>query len=231
MVNVTELMDLLDLATLDYQSAWNSQERVHAQILDGTGTESILFVEHPPVITFGRRAADSAMHLVASREMLKEMGVDVVESDRGGDITFHGPGQLVAYPIVRLNDHQLSVGGYVKALEHAVIGTLGHFGIEAFLDPGAIGVWVRRSDGTPAKVCALGVRIKRGISMHGIALNVATDLRYFELIVPCGLTGRPVTSMQQLLGERCPSMVEIKPVLAKQIETCVTTMGRHNTGR
>lgn len=223
-------MQIIDLSTLDYRSAWARQEDVHAQVLEGA-EEAIFFVEHTPVITFGRRAADSAKHLVASREQLQAMGVELVESDRGGDITFHGPGQLVAYPIVRLGDHHLSVGAYVKALEHAVVGTLKEFGIDAHLDPGAIGVWTQRPDGMEAKICALGVRIKRGVSMHGIALNITTDLRYFDLIVPCGLVGRPVTSIRQILGDRCPAMDEVKPVLARQIETCVATMGRHNAGR
>jgi lipoate-protein ligase B len=206
---------LIDLGHLDYRAAWAKQEDVHAQVLAGTD-ETILLVEHPPTITFGRRAAESASHLIASVERLRGMGVDLVESDRGGDITFHGPGQLVAYPIVRLADHRLSVGAYVKALEHAVIDTLAHFGIASHLDPAAIGVWTT-VDAAPAKICALGVRIKRGVSLHGIALNVTTDLRYFDLIIPCGLAGRGVTSVAAVLGERTPTMEAIKPILTKRI--------------
>jgi lipoyl(octanoyl) transferase len=240
-------MRIIDLGTLNYTDAWREQERVHAEVLAGA-EEAILLVEHTPVITFGRRAEDSAKHLVASRDALKQLNVDLVESDRGGDITFHGPGQLVAYPIVRLADHRLSVGAYVKALEHAVMQTLAHFGIDSFLDPGAIGVWVdmsqkRRatSDETPldsslvaprsshpAKVCALGVRIKRGVSMHGIALNITTDLSWFNLIVPCGITGKAVTSLDKIMGDRVPSMDEVKRILVSRIAACVNEGIRNN---
>ena len=207
-------MHVIDLGTLDYRSAWQRQEAVHAEVLAGK-EEAILLVEHPPVITLGRRVADSASHLVARPESLAAAGIEVVESDRGGDITFHGPGQLVAYPIVRLADHRLSVGAYVKTLEYAVIAALKTFGINAFLDPGAIGIWT----GAPAaKICALGVRIKRGVSLHGIALNVTTDLQYFDLIDPCGLGGRPVTSMQRALDVACPPMRKVKDAVAAAVE-------------
>ncbi|MGN6725537.1 MAG: lipoyl(octanoyl) transferase LipB [Tepidisphaeraceae bacterium] len=226
-------MRVIDLSILDYRSAWREQERVHDAVREGA-EEAILLVEHPPVITFGRRAAESASHLVASQELLAARGVEIVESDRGGDITFHGPGQLVAYPIVRLADHRLSVGAYVKVLEHAVIDTLARFEISAELDPGAIGVWTRPASmgsATLEKICALGVRIKGGVSMHGVALNVTTDLSYFNLIVPCGLSGRPVTSMRAVLGERCPTMGEVKTELAGRIEACLARASRHNAAR
>lgn len=207
---------MIDIGNLAYRDAWRRQEAVHAEVLAGAEA-AVLLVEHPPVITFGRRAADSAGHLVASRESLNDQGIDVVESDRGGDVTFHGPGQLVAYPIVRLADHRLSVGAYVKTLEHAVIATLAAIGIDAFLDPAAIGIWTNQSSSIPAKICALGVRIKRGVSMHGVALNVTTDLNYFKLIDPCGLGGRPVTSVRKILGDAGPTLAAIKPILAEQI--------------
>lgn len=215
-------MRVIDLGMLDYQSAWQTQLQVHEQVLNGA-EEAICLVEHLPVITLGRRAQESLKHLTASREYLHELGVELVESDRGGDITFHGPGQLVVYPIVRLSDHRLSVGGYVKCLEKAVLRTVKHFGIEGYLEPGAIGVWTRKG-----KICALGVRIKRGVSMHGIALNVTTDLKWFELIVPCGLSGRGVTSMQQWLGERTPGFDQVKSVLVSEIVACVNASGRDN---
>lgn len=193
-----------------YREAWTAQEETHGVVMEG-GEERLLLVEHPPVITFGRRP-NVARNMVASEEQLAKMGVEVVQSDRGGDITFHGPGQLVAYPIVRLIDHQLSVGGYVRRLEQVVIDTLGDFGIAGQLDPAAVGVWTEHN-GTLAKICALGVRIRRGVSMHGIALNLTTDLRYFNLIVPCGLS-RPVTSMGAILGKRAPGMQRVKETLA-----------------
>jgi len=155
-------------------------------------------------------------HLIASDEQLAKLGVEVVQSDRGGDITFHGPGQLVVYPILRLNDHRLSVGGYVHALERAVIATLAEFGIEAHADPSAVGVWTRHA-GRDAKICAIGVRIKRGVSLHGLALNIETDLRYFDLIVPCGLAGRAVTSMREVMGERTPAVEKVREALAVRL--------------
>lgn len=197
-----------------YREAWAVQEAAHAEVLAG-GAERVLFVEHPPVITFGRRPG-VARNLIASDEQLAKLGVEVVQSDRGGDITFHGPGQIVAYPIVRLNDHGLSVGAYVHGIERAVVATLADFGITAAPDPKAVGVWTDDS-GASAKICAIGVRIKRGISLHGLALNVDTNLEYFNLIVPCGLAGRPVTSMRKLMGERTPSPDAVKQSLARHL--------------
>jgi lipoyl(octanoyl) transferase len=130
-------------------------------------------------------------------------------------VTFHGPGQVVAYPIVRLNDHRLSVGAFVRRLEETVIATLKDFGIPAQKDPCAIGVWVPRADGQLAKISALGVRIRRGVSMHGVALNVMTDLRYFDLIVPCGLADRAVTSVEQVLGGAAPDIEDVKAAVAR----------------
>ncbi len=204
-------MLFLDLNTMPYREAWAEQERAQEAVLAG-GEERVFFVEHPPVITYGRRP-EGAKNLVAATDTLGQMGVEVVHSDRGGDITFHGPGQLVAYPIVRIADHRLSVGGYVRRLEDVVIETLAVFNVEGIKDPAAPGVWVRADSGELAKICALGVRIRRGVSMHGIALNVTTDLRYFNLIIPCGLPGRPVTSLEKLLGERCPTMPQVKTAL------------------
>jgi lipoyl(octanoyl) transferase len=207
-------MRVIDLGTMPYRDAWAVQERAHADVLDGA-EEQLLLVEHPPVITFGRRPG-VARNVIASDESLTQLDVDVVQSDRGGEVTFHGPGQVVAYPIVRLNDHRLSVGAFVRRLEETVIATLRELGIAAEKSPDAIGVWVPQPDGRLAKICALGVRIRRGVSMHGVALNVTTDLRYFDLIVPCGLVDRPVTSVQKVLGEQAPSIERTKQVLAEE---------------
>ena len=204
-----------DLGLIDYREAWALQEQAHLRVLDG-GQETLFVLEHPPVVTLGRRAGVSR-HLVASEQQLAQLGVQLVQTDRGGDITFHGPGQLVGYPIVRLIDHGLSVGGYVHTLERVVIECLKTWGIDAQTDPSAVGVWVGHG-GQQKKICALGVRIRRGISLHGIALNVTTDLRYFNLMVPCGLQGKGVTSLQELLGERCPAMAEVKQVFARHME-------------
>jgi len=207
---------------MPYRDAWAAQEAAHAEVLAG-GEERVLLVEHPPVITFGRRAGVER-HLVASAAQLAALGVEVVQSDRGGDITFHGPGQVVAYPIVRLVDHALSVGGYVRALERAAIEALRTFGVLARRDEGAVGVWVDDpAAGTSAKICAIGVRIRRGVSLHGLALNVTTDLRYFNLIVPCGLAGRPVTSLAELLPNQTPTMASVKGVLAGTLQQALAT--------
>jgi lipoyl(octanoyl) transferase len=204
-------MRIHDLGLMDYRSAWAAQEATHEEVLAG-GEETLLLVEHPPVITFGRRPGGER-NLLTPEPQLAAMGVELVQSDRGGDVTFHGPGQIVAYPIVRIAEHGLSVSGYVHALENVVIAALAQFGIRGQLDASAIGVWVDLG-GKLAKICALGVRIRRGVSLHGIALNVDTDLRYFNLIVPCGLVERPVTSVRQILGPDGPTMSEVRQALA-----------------
>jgi lipoyl(octanoyl) transferase len=164
-------------------------------------------------------------------EVLRSRGVDVVPSDRGGDVTFHGPGQLVAYPIIRLIDHQLSVGGYVRALEGAVIQCLSDFGMAARKDDCAVGVWVDDGTGALAKICAIGVRVRRGVTLHGLALNVTTDLSFFDLIIPCGLVGRPVTSLRKLRGDQAPAMQRVKQALgARLVEHLNGRAAEHATG-
>ncbi len=194
-------MQRIDLGILAYRPAWVMQEAAHAEVLAG-GKERVFFVEHPPVITFGRRPG-VGRNVIASDEQLAKLGVEVVQSDRGGDVTFHGPGQVVMYPILRLSDRKMLAGSYVRGLLEVISSTLTDFGLSPVIEKDAIGVWV--GEGTSrAKICALGVRIRRGVSMHGIALNVTTNLDYFGLIVPCGLTGRPVTSMARLMGQAVP---------------------------
>jgi lipoyl(octanoyl) transferase len=221
-----------------YRDAWALQERVHAEVVGG-GAERILLVEHPPVITFGRRPGVDR-NVVASADEIAARGVEVVPSDRGGDVTFHGPGQLVVYPIVRLIDHGLSVGAYVRTLERSVIEALSEFGIKARKDDCAVGVWVDdpRAPGpgpaacgvagrfppTLAKICAVGVRVRQGVTLHGLALNVTTDLSYFNLIIPCGLAGRPVTSLQKLLGPRCPGMDDVKRTVSGRLVSNLSPM-------
>ena len=207
-------MRLLDLDILDYRAAWVRQEELHAEVLAG-GEEVVLLVEHPPTITLGRRAAVSAEHLKATPQELKNLHVAVVESDRGGDITFHGPGQVLAYPILRLADRSLSVGGYMRQLQEAVVDAVKPFHIDGHLDPAAPGVWVDDpAHDQPAKLAAVGVRVRRGVTLHGLALNVETDLSFFDLIVPCNLP-RPVTSLHKLLHDRAPSLQAVKGVLGR----------------
>lgn len=205
-------MIVRDLGLMPYRDAWELQQQIHASIVDGA-EEQVLLVEHPPVVTLGRRP-EIFRNLIATHEQLTERGVELVETDRGGDVTFHGPGQLVAYPIVRLIDHGLSVGGYVHRLEDAIATALAPLGLTAGRDVCAVGVWVDRGPTQqPAKIAAIGVRVRKGTTMHGLALNVSTDLSYFDLIVPCGLKGRPVTSLSRELS-RDISMTEAKDRLS-----------------
>lgn len=207
---------------LDYRSAWKKQEEIHEQVLAG-GDEVILLVEHPPTITYGRRAEDSASHLLATPQQLQNLHVEVVPSDRGGDITFHGPGQIVAYPIIRLADHNFSIGAYMKQLQMAAVDALATFHIEGRCEAGSPGVWVhdKLHDDQLAKVAAVGVRVRRGVTMHGLALNVEPDLNFFDLIIPCGLQ-RPVTSLRRVAGMRAPSMEAVKEVLVRCLVSRLT---------
>ena len=203
-----------DLGQMAYRAAWDAQERVHQNVVAG-GPETILIVEHPPVITLGRRA-ESIVNLIASPEELARRNIELVHSDRGGDITFHGPGQIVAYPIIRLADHGLSVSGYVHRLEAIVIATLAEIGIKSHADPKVVGVWTD-DGGHAAKICAIGVRIRRGVSLHGLALNVDIDLTSFAHIIPCGLENRAVTSIAKILGDKSPAIQTVKENLIQHL--------------
>jgi len=215
-----------DLGRMPYANALALQRQVHQQVLDGQSPQTLLLVEHDPVITVSRRPSVK-QHLLVDEPRLAELGIDVQPTDRGGDVTYHGPGQLVAYPIIRLAPLGLNVGRYMRWLERVVIDTVGPWGIDACLDDCATGVWVERGgsvQGTSidpaacgsaaesrlAKLCAMGVRVRRNVTLHGLALNVTTHLEHFRTIVPCGLVGREVTSMQRLLGPRTPTMAQVK---------------------
>ncbi len=175
--------------------AWQ-QARAEA-VRAGEATEVLVMLQHPPVYTLGMRGGRE--HLLVAPEQLARRGASVVATDRGGDITFHGPGQLVAYPILDLRRRGLGPASYVRMLEATIIETLARFGIEAARVPGRPGVWAEGS-----KVAALGVRVRGGVSTHGLALNVSTDLDWFGLIVPCGIADAGVTSMERLLGVAPP---------------------------
>lgn len=215
---------LVDLGLMPYAAALAVQRQHLEEVLasrDAGRPEvgRVLLVEHPPVITVSARP-DAGRHLLGDAATLEAAGVVVEQTDRGGDITYHGPGQLVAYPILDLNVLGLRIHEYMRMLETAVIATCNSFGVRAIRDPVATGVWVPRStdaDAPAAKICAMGVRVRKWASMHGLALNVTTNLDHFALIVPCGLVGRPVTSLQQVLGSRTPSMAEAKRSLCDSI--------------
>jgi lipoate-protein ligase B len=195
---------------LRYREAWEQQETLASEVRNGND-DALIFVEHPPVYTFGRRIR--LEHLLVAAEELSMRGAEVVESDRGGDITFHGPGQIVAYPIINLKRRGLGPSDYVRGLEETVIRALDRFGIVAERSPGRPGVWVGNS-----KIAAIGVRVRGGVTTHGFALNVSTDLRWFEAIIPCGLNGFGVTSMEHEVGGGHFTLAEVEDALVTTFE-------------
>lgn len=223
----SERLAFRDLGRIRYADALALQRETHARTVaarEGAPEPmTVYLLEHdPPVITVSRRPG-AAAHLLATPEALARAGVEVEETDRGGDITYHGPGQLVVYPIVDLNRLGLRIHGYMRLLEQVVIDAVAAFGVVGRRDEGATGVWVGGEEGAGGrKLCAMGVRVSRWVAMHGFALNVAPNLAHFGLIVPCGLVGRPVTSLAAELGDRQPSMDEVKRVVA---ETLVAAVG------
>jgi len=181
---------LRELGRTDYGQALELQHQLIAERQQGLIPDQLLLLEHPHVITLGRNG--HANNLLASAEVLSRAGIAFYPTDRGGDVTYHGPGQLVGYPIIDLREWKRDVGAYVRAVEQAIIDTLADYGISASRIPKLTGVWV-----DDRKIAAIGVRISRWVTSHGFALNVSTDLSYFQYIVPCGLT-KPVTSMAAL---------------------------------
>lgn len=182
------LCEFTDLGRMGYTEALALQQQLVARRKAGEIPDQLLFVEHPHVITLGRNAKEQ--NVLASPDVLARTGIDVQVTDRGGDVTYHGPGQLVGYPIVDLKDWKRDVGAYVRAIEETLIQTLDEFGLRGERVAGMTGVWV---DG--GKIAAIGVHLSRWVTSHGFALNVDTALDYFRYIVPCGLT-RPVTSLR-----------------------------------
>ena len=201
----------VELGLIGYADAWELQKRLVAARKAGAIPDVLLFCEHPHVITLGRNGRRE--HLLASEHVLRQKGVEFHETDRGGDITYHGPGQIVGYPILDLNDLRRDVHWYVRMLEECMIRATGDFGIVARREGGKTGIWVQTGE-TAEKLGAIGVRISRWVTSHGFAYNVATDLRYFDLIVPCGIVERKATSLEKLL-ERGVTRNEVAPRLAK----------------
>ena len=187
------------LGTVPYMVAWDIQKKHHAARLAGEIPDTLLLVEHPPVYTFGKNANKA--------NLLNPRDAEVIQSDRGGDITWHGPGQIVGYPIINLKEHKPSVSWYMRTLEEMIIRTLANFNIISGRIKGLTGVWV-----VDRKICALGVRLSRWVTMHGFALNIAPDLSYFAGMIPCGISDKGVTSMAVEL-DRQISISEVAPVL------------------
>jgi lipoyl(octanoyl) transferase len=186
------------LGRIDYREAWALQKRLAGERADGLIGDRLLLLEHPPVLTLGRGADDS--HILASPAQLARRGIEVVRVERGGEVTYHGPGQLVAYPIVALSRLGLLIRPLVRALEGAMADTCRAYGVEADRREGHPGCWVDPEGARPLKIGALGLRVERGVSYHGIALNVTTDLADFELIDPCGMPGVESTSIAREAG-------------------------------
>ena len=177
---------------LAYEAAWRWQNERAEEVRNGED-EALALLQHPPVFTFGKRIRPEHL-LVAPAELLAR-GASVIETDRGGDVTFHGPGQLVGYPVLNLRRRGLGPGEYVRRLEALLILTLSEFGLPGERVPGRPGVWVAGD-----KIASIGVRVQQGVTTHGFALNVETDLSWFDAIIPCGIAGTRVTSMRNLLG-------------------------------
>ena len=181
---------IIDLGFLDYQNSWNYQKELQKKVLIGDCSDSIIFVEHDSVYTFGKNSDKS--NLLVS----KDGKIKIYETERGGEITYHGPGQIVCYPILNLKNFKQSVAWYMRALEEVIIETLKLFNIKASRKDGLTGVWVKDE-----KIGAQGVRMTRWVTMHGFALNVNTDLRHFNDIIPCGIKDFGVTSIEKIIGK------------------------------
>jgi lipoyl(octanoyl) transferase len=193
---------------VDYLAAWDLQRRVHAEVVDGAD-DTVLLLEHPPVFTAGKRTDPH-------ERPADPGGARVIDVDRGGKITFHGPGQLVGYPIVRLPDH-VRVVDYVRRVEEALIGACADHGVETARVPGRSGVWLRADDrGPERKAAAVGIRVSRGVTMHGFALNCDVDLDWYDRFVPCGIADAGVTSLSRELG-RDVTVADVLPTVERRL--------------
>ncbi len=214
-----------NLGLIDYEKAWDYQEKLFDQMVVAkqknkeTGKHKpsenyLLFCEHPHVYTLGKSGKDS--NLLINEEILRSKGAALYRTDRGGDITYHGPGQLVGYPILDLDAFRLSVKNYIFNLEEVIIRSLREFGLETGWLKGAAGVWLDAGDPLKErKICSIGVRTSHMVSMHGFALNVNTNLDYFDYIIPCGIKGKSVTSLQKELGRKI-DMQEVHEIVQQQ---------------
>lgn len=203
-------IEVIDLGKMDYESSWDFQEHIFSQTLKRKSNNHVstspvetenklIFVEHPPVYTLGK--SGHLENLLMSEKQLRDIGASFYKINRGGDITFHGPGQLVGYPILDLENFFTDIHKYLRYIEEAVICTLSDFGIPSGRCQGETGVWIDPGKPSARKICAIGVRASRWVTMHGFALNITTDLGYFDHIVPCGIYDKGVTSMAKELGK------------------------------
>ena len=197
--------NILDLGKSHYNEAWQLQKKLQSKRISGEIDDQLLLVEHFPVYTLGKNAP--AEHLLIN----KSEEISIVQSDRGGNVTFHGPGQIVGYPILDLNNYRKSITWYMRELEQVIINILKDYGIKAERKKGLTGVWVNDK-----KIAALGIRISRWVTMHGFSLNINPDLKYYQGIIPCGISQYGVTSMANILGNSAPKMSEIKEKIVSQ---------------
>jgi lipoyl(octanoyl) transferase len=218
------VINVLYLGRVDYPIALELQQTLVRMVKEGRISHTLLLLEHPPVITLGRNAGEQ--NIVASREFLSANGVELHETDRGGDVTFHGPGQLVGYPIFDLRAFEPRIGAvdFVRKLEEVLIRTCGDLGVVTERIPGLTGVWTQNE--VPGKIAALGVHISRAVTSHGFALNVNTNLDYFKLIVPCGITDKPVTSLEQEMAQSSLSRNLKVPELEDLAQQVARNFGR-----
>lgn len=185
-------MNVVDLGTKDYKLVWDIQKEIHEKRVLNETDDTLLLVEHNPVITMGKSGKEQ--HLLLSQELLRKKGVAYYEIERGGDVTFHGPGQLVGYPILNIKQGLAGIRPYIERLQDVIIAVLADFSIQATAKEKMVGVWAKTG-----KICSIGVAVKRWVSFHGFALNVNTDLSFFDLIVPCGIKNVTITSMKEIL--------------------------------
>jgi lipoyl(octanoyl) transferase len=218
------VINVLYLGRVDYSIALELQQTLVRLVKEGRISHTLLLLEHPPVITLGRNAG--AQNIIASREFLTANGVELHETDRGGDVTFHGPGQLVGYPIFDLRAFEPRIGAvdFVRKLEEVLIRTCGDLGVVTERIPGLTGVWTQNDP--PGKIAAIGVHISRAVTSHGFALNVTTDLDYFKLIVPCGITDKPVTSLEHEMAQSALSRGRNVPALEDLAQQVARNFGR-----
>lgn len=223
---------LANLGLVPYADALALQHQIVDARKNGAGEDSLLLLEHPPVFTLGRNAREE--HILASTEFLREAGIEVYRVERGGDVTYHGPGQLVGYPILDLHGYRKDVGWYVRSLEDVLIQTLNSYGLDAHRagldangrrDPKLVGVWIDNPTVDPlvkrtqpeAKIAQIGARIERWVTYHGFALNVDPMMEHFQFIVPCGISDKPVTSLARTLKRNVP-MAEVRERVARTFE-------------
>jgi lipoyl(octanoyl) transferase len=204
-------MIVRDLGRQPYNPVWDFQRELQKKRIEQQIPDTLLFVEHDPVYTIGKNGSD--LHVIANNDFLQSHGIDVLQVDRGGDVTYHGPGQLVGYPIFDLHQHKQSVSWYMRALEKVFIEVLSEYGIQGERSEGYTGVWVKDE-----KITALGVRISRWVTMHGFALNVNTDLSHFGGIIPCGIFHQGVTSLRKILGHEI-DMDEVKSIVIEAFKS------------